>query len=163
MLTPIPVLTIRKRMPPAQFFASILLCLVGAACSPSGTRSLVGGDQLSREGKHQQAIEQLKKAANEVPELYRAKAWNHLGMAYHRAGQIEQATNAYQRAIQLNPGFIEARFNLGSALLDLNNLPACITQLTAYLDRNPNNATAWLLRGKAYLRANQFEIGRAHV
>ena len=60
-----------------------------------GPRALLQGDRLLREGKCAQAIRILEQAAQLLPKD--ARAWNHLGLAYHGAGRAEDAVKAYQQ------------------------------------------------------------------
>ena len=44
----------------------------------------------------------------------RQKAHFNRGLAYYNRGQLEQSTAEYQKAIQINPNFAQARNNLGN-------------------------------------------------
>ncbi|KAJ3312179.1 Peroxisomal membrane signal receptor PTS1 [Boothiomyces sp. JEL0838] len=45
--------------------------------------------------------------------------WNRLGATLSNSGQSEAAIDAYYKALQLNPGFVRARYNLGVACLNI--------------------------------------------
>jgi len=57
-------------------------------------------DLLER-GQHEQGIEMLQRVAEEAPELSAPRI--DLGIAYHRAGDLESAEANLQKALELNP------------------------------------------------------------
>jgi len=48
---------------------------------------------------------------------HKARAWNNLGLALRLAGQDAMAAAAYQRALEIDPSFEQARINMGVLLL----------------------------------------------
>lgn len=46
--------------------------------------------------------------------------WNRLGATLANSGRSEQAIEAYYKALQLNPGFVRARYNLGISCISLD-------------------------------------------
>ena len=46
--------------------------------------------------------------------------WNRLGATLANSGRSEQAIDAYSKALQLNPGFVRARYNLGISCISLD-------------------------------------------
>lgn len=46
--------------------------------------------------------------------------WNRLGATLANSGRSEQAIQAYYKALELNPGFIRARYNLGISCVSLD-------------------------------------------
>lgn len=126
-------------------------------CSPPGTHAFVEGDRLLREGKFAPAIEKLKVATELLAEGAQPRAWNHLGLAFHRAGRPNEAAAAYQQALRMNPNLKVTRYNLGCLYFEQNNLQGAITELAAYTVLEPNVLPAWLKLGSAYLRSRQNE------
>jgi tetratricopeptide (TPR) repeat protein len=45
--------------------------------------------------------------------------WNRVGATFANGGQAAQALEYYARALQLNPLYIRARYNMGTALATL--------------------------------------------
>ena len=54
------------------------------------------------------------------PSPQNAQLWNKLGATLANGNKPEEAVSAYSRALQLAPGFIRARFNLGISCRSLN-------------------------------------------
>ena len=130
------------------------LCLaLWTGCTPSGPKALLTGERLIREGKYEQAIPKLKVATELLPA--NAQAWNHLGLAYHGAGQVDNAVHAYQTALSLNRNLAATRFNLGCLFLEQNNPSAAISELSSYTVFNPVSAEGWGKLGLAQLQLGQ--------
>jgi predicted TPR repeat methyltransferase len=73
----------------------------------------------------------------------RASEWRREGDAHYDAQRWDDAVDAFERALALDPGFVEAWFRLGNARQDLgNNLRAteCFERAVAL---EPTHAKAW--------------------
>src|SRR5258708_2224742 len=120
MLPPWLMLTIKKRAAPSS---ALVLTVLGpvlfSGCADSGPRALLQGEHLVRESKYAQAIPKLEQAARLLPRD--ARAWNHLGLAYHGGGRDQEAAKAYQQALALDRNLAAAHFNLGCLHLEQNN------------------------------------------
>ncbi|MBF0454290.1 MAG: glycosyltransferase family protein [Magnetococcales bacterium] len=73
------------------------------------------GDQLIDEGRPQEAIEWLTKAAQQEPDFL--EAWNNLGLCHKALKQLEPARECFQKAIQLDPDHTDPHINLSMTLL----------------------------------------------
>lgn len=69
------------------------------------------GVQALKEGRLQDAVEALLKAAEADPESF--DTYSYLGAAYSRLGDFERARKAFGRAIQLNVQSARGWYNLG--------------------------------------------------
>jgi tetratricopeptide (TPR) repeat protein len=71
------------------------------------------GFALAEQGHYDQAIVHYKTALQTQP---RATIWNNLGQSLVATGRMEEAINAFQKALKLNPSFGSAHHNLALAL-----------------------------------------------
>ncbi len=101
-------------------------------------------------GKTDEAIAELKTATTLMQT--NAAAWNYLGVAYHRAGLLTNAVEAYSQSLRFDRELLEARFNLGCVLLDQNRPDAAKTEFTAYTMRRPNVIEGFIKLGSAQMR-----------
>jgi tetratricopeptide (TPR) repeat protein len=67
-------------------------------------------DRAATDADWQAAREGFELATRIEPQL--GRAWNNLGIVYRRLGRIEEARDAYQRAVSLEAGFGSAQRNL---------------------------------------------------
>jgi tetratricopeptide (TPR) repeat protein len=105
---------------------------VQPGCAPPGPRALLGGDELLRKGKPSEAVEKLKRATELLPGDPRA--WNLLGLAYHRSGQPALAVQAYRHALAKDQSNVVAvaHYNLGCLLLEQNKAAEAADELRSY-------------------------------
>jgi tetratricopeptide (TPR) repeat protein len=129
----------------------IALALVLSGCTPAGPRAFMKGKRCLDRGDAAGAVTQLKRASTLL--ATNAAAWNYLGVACQRAGQGDEAANAYQAALKYDHDLVEAHYNLGSLWLEQNRADLAKTELTAYTLRRPNDANGWLKLGFAQLKA----------
>lgn len=59
-----------------------------------------------------------------------ARLWNRLGATLANGQKCEEAIEAYYNALQLCPGFVRARYNLGITCIHLNTYRLTITFFT---------------------------------
>lgn len=118
---------------------------------------LLWGQSLLYDGKYEDAAQKLAKAFQLEPENYLA-AFN-LGRCYYYGFQKESqrlniATRFFQKALDLNPDFVPARYYLGCVQLDAGQLLLAITSLRWVIARDPQNIDAYYRLGLAYRRDN---------
>jgi tetratricopeptide (TPR) repeat protein len=69
--------------------------------------------------------------------------WFELGMACDtKAESLEQAAEAYRKAVDASPEWVEAHINLGTALYQLNRMEEALSEFTAAVDYDPKNPLA---------------------
>ena len=150
------MLAIKKPVAP---FPALILTILGLVlfngCTEPGPRALLQGDRLLREGRYAQAVQKLEQAAQLLPKD--ARAWNHLGLACHAAGQTDEAVKAYQQALALDRNLAATHYNLGCLYLEQNNTAAALAELTSYTGLQPNAPDGWAKLGTAQLRARQLD------
>ena len=135
------------------------LALVGGVgCKPPGARAMFEGESLLQAGKPKEAAFQFEQATQHLPIEWRA--WNFLGLARHRAGNLEGADQAYQKAVELvgkrrysssHPSFV-LEFNLGRLCLDRKRPVEAQNHLVTFAAQDQSFAACYWL-AEAY-RAN---------
>ncbi len=81
----------------------------------------------------------LPKAQNDAVNRQEAVAAYNQGIDATQGGRIEAAIDAYKRAIQLNPGLVEAYNNLGNLFEHLNLYPKAIESYQRALSQMPDS------------------------
>ena len=72
-----------------------------------------------------------------------AEEWFELGMECDSSAEsLAQAAEAYQRAVEASPEWVEARINLGTALYQLNRMGDALVQFAKAVELDPRNALA---------------------
>ncbi len=114
-------------------------------------------------------IKNLEKAVELSPN---ASDYTNLGWAYYNAGKtdltrgreaegkpkLEQAKIALQKAIAMNPSFVEApQLNLGVALIDLGEYSAAVDALRAVKKKRSDWSFVSYALGVAYFKNNDFK------
>lgn len=130
-------------------FLAVGVVAVGLAtgCTPPGPAALLKGERLLGENKTAEAVAAFEEAVRIMPGT--AQAWNHLGLGYHRQGDVAKAANAYQRALELDRNLAVARFNLGSLYLESGNNQSAIDAFTTFCTLQPLVGEGWLRLGQA--------------
>ncbi|MFQ5507707.1 MAG: tetratricopeptide repeat protein [Leptospirillia bacterium] len=75
-------------------------------------------DRLYRAGALEASRPLLERVATDHPEGY-PDVHNRLGVVHHAAGRMAQAVECFERALEINPGYVEAALNLSIAYNDL--------------------------------------------
>ena len=83
--------------------------------------------------------------------------WNLLGIAKAKKGDFSDATYSFQKAVELNPRFIDGYNNLGNLLLEQEKYNDAIIWFKKALELNPNSCQLLSNIGNIYLRLRKFE------
>jgi predicted O-linked N-acetylglucosamine transferase (SPINDLY family) len=89
-----------------------------------------------------------------------ALAYNNLGNALKRLGQLDEAMDCFNRALALNPNLPQLHFHLANALRDQGRLGEAIASYQRALELNPRYAGALLNLGRV-LHHRQGRLGEA--
>ena len=106
--------------------------------------------QLYHQGRFVEAAQAGEIQAARYPQS--AVIFNALAAARAALKQFEAAAKAYERAIALEPGYIDAHFNLGNLLMELGRPAAAADSYSKALAPDPTNADVLYNLGNA-LRA----------
>jgi Tfp pilus assembly protein PilF len=135
---------------------SVVALIACAGCNPAGSRALVQGDELLREGNVTDAIPKLERATTLMPD--EPRAWNLLGVAYHLKGEPRLALQSYRQALTKDRSNLVAiaHYNLGCLLLEQGNSAGAVDELRSYT-LITNSAPGFAKLGMAQSRLRQFE------
>ncbi len=139
-----------KNLAKKKFTAALALVVMLNGCTPAGPRALQSGVRFLDEGNYPAAVEKFRLATSLMNT--NAQAWNYLGVACHRAGDVTNAVLAYQQALKLNRDLVETHFNLGCLWLERNRLDNAKSELAAFTLRRGNSTAGWLKLGSVQLR-----------
>ncbi len=81
-----------------------------------------------------------------------AKAYYRLGVKYGRSKQYQQAAEAFQQAVRLNPRYSDAYFGLGHAYSDLGRLREAAEAYQQAININPKDEEAYQRLGEVYVK-----------
>ncbi|HEB84983.1 MAG TPA: tetratricopeptide repeat protein [Bacteroidetes bacterium] len=96
---------------------------------------------LSRMKRLDEAVKAFQSAVavQDASAKDRAKAFNGLGLAYHRQKNDRQAVSAYQQATNLMPEYAEAWFNMGKAYEALKDYASAVDALKKAVEHAPKD------------------------
>ena len=98
------------------------------------------GAALLRDGKVDEAITELKRAAELAPSS--AVITANLAFAYDKQGKADEALTAYRKVLELEPANTIARNNLGNLLSRQGQYEEATREFEELLRRDPDNAAA---------------------
>ena len=110
----------------------------GLGCKPPGAKALFNGEKLLQTGDAEAAIVEFERAVKILPKEWRA--WNYLGLARHRADDLNGASEAFQKSVKIagerrnspdDPSFV-LYFNQGRLNLDRGRLADAQRQLHTF-------------------------------
>jgi tetratricopeptide (TPR) repeat protein len=139
-----------------------VLVLMLSACKPAGPREFLDGKRLLESGDVPAAILKFETARSLLQT--NEQVWNYLGVAYHRAGRVEDAADAYLNALKLNPDLTIVHYNLGCLYLEGNRpdlLEKAQNEFVAYVLRQQRNPEGWLKLGVAQMRLAHLQPAEA--
>ncbi|KAJ3031398.1 UNVERIFIED_CONTAM: hypothetical protein HDU68_004478 [Siphonaria sp. JEL0065] len=125
-----------------EFLTSVLIDAVRI----SGGHDMDTGIQMSLgvlfniSGDHEKAMDCFQACLATHPQDY--MLWNKLGATLANSKEPARALEAYRRALELNPGFLRARYNVAVALLQLGQYGDSARHLVSILEAQERNVAA---------------------
>lgn len=110
--------------------------------------------------KYPRAIRECQKALRINPQRY--EAYNLMGIAYRRSGEIEKAIKNYNKALKINPSYQRIYYNLGIAYMKKGDLDKAKSVFQETISVNPNFADAWNNLGYIYLDRGDIDKALHH-
>lgn len=129
-----------------------LLLLLSLGCAEPGSAAISRGNRAALEGHLDEAVVAYQQACTEAPQLSRAHAL--LGNALWASGKNAEALAAWQEAVQLDPGQLDASIGLWRSDLEAGNPTAAIERLNAALSKAPTRPELRSARALALIRRN---------
>ena len=157
-INPFRNISISMKKAVVQFLA-IGLITIFAGCTPPGVNALFEGKKQLDQGETQKAISSLKKATNFLPDS--ARAFNYLGLAYHRDGQLIAARDAYDKAWKLDNNLAQARFNKGCLMLENRQYALAISHFKTFQMLKPQATEVLPLLALAYYGEGELETAKS--
>ncbi len=118
------------------------------------------GTELLHAGRPAEAAARFEQALQEDPTY--AGACNNLGVACERLGRSD-AQNHFERAVQVQPDFVPARFNLARLLMQKGRIAESLLQLQHTIRIDPNHVGALNMLGMALGRQQKFAEARSYL
>ncbi len=142
-----------------QVLAIALQLVAGGsiAAAQDGEVEFNSGLTHLREGRVDLAIESFKTAVNKDkknPYFYKGLG----GQAYSSSGQFKKAVGAFEKALEINPYYVDVRNDLGTALILAGRRQEGLDQLLKAFN-DPTNPTPELSSrnlGQAYFESGQY-------
>ncbi|MDX6446078.1 MAG: hypothetical protein QOH71_3152 [Blastocatellia bacterium] len=157
-----------RGMPPQTYYLSVRLELKGRAEAKPGVLNAefinvpkparIHYDKAVEQGKkgdHPGAIEELKLAIKEYPTFM--LAFNELGVQYLKLNQLENADEAFQRALKITPDAFAALINRGIANFMMKRYGEAVPILRKALAKNDQSAVGHYFLGQALANLGLFE------
>ena len=111
--------------------------------------------ELAKKNDHQGAIEQLKLAIVEYPSF--TTAFNELGVQYLRLNQLENADEAFQKALKIEPDSFAALINRGIANVMMKRYGEAVPILRKAVKKNDQSAVGHYFLGQALANLGLFD------
>ena len=120
------------------------------------------GKTLLNEGRTDQAIAQLQKAARLQPKkpkaaAKKAKVYTTFGDVMLAKKEPEKAIENYLKAQDISPGFVDAVLHMARARMQQDRPGAAIDHLKGYLKNNPDAPKIHMKMGNAYIELNDLK------
>ncbi|MBA5688640.1 O-linked N-acetylglucosamine transferase, SPINDLY family protein [Rugamonas apoptosis] len=114
-----------------------------------------------QQGRHQEAVDLIKKAIN--LDKNNPEAHSNLGLALHGNGRHQLALDSYARALALNPRHPDALNNRGNVHRDLNRLEQALSDYDSALALRPRFALALAARADVLNRLGRTQDALAAI
>jgi len=97
------------------------------------------GELYSDEGFYNEAIEQFTTVLNTKVKFEYADIHNHKGFAMEKLGKIEQAIEEYKKALEINPDYSEANFNMAKYYYRKKSFKEALEYISGALKKSQTN------------------------
>jgi tetratricopeptide (TPR) repeat protein len=102
---------------------------------------------LYTQGQHNQVLNQVLQLQQQFPRS--VNLFNIIGAAHKSLGKLEEAIEAYNKALAIKPDLAETYYNLGNALKDQGKLEEAVDAYNKAISLKPDLADAYYNMGNA--------------
>jgi tetratricopeptide (TPR) repeat protein len=113
------------------------------------------------QGNSWQGMQQLKELAHDFPD--NAMVHKLLGNVYFHMGLLGWATDCYQAALRVDPGYIDAHYDLGVALYHRARVNDAIQEFLTVLKLDPDYHAAHYRIGLCYRHVGKLNVAVHHL
>ena len=92
-----------------------------------------------------------------------AKLQYNKGIDYYQVGQFEQAADCFKQAVELDPNYIDAYYNLGSILEYLNKNESALSVFKQIILRKPDDSEAVYKAANLSYKLGYFEKAKMYL
>jgi len=106
------------------------------------------------EANYRRAVDFFRRALALDPKFSQAALY--LARTYNALFEQAKAKENFQKAIEIDPDYLEARASFGGMLLDIGDLDGAIRQLNTVIQRDRDHALAYYLLAEAFRRKDAY-------
>ncbi len=92
-----------------------------------------------------------------------ALAYNQIGLNFKAQGDLEAAQQAFLKAIESDPGLVDAQRNFGDALIEAGDFENGVQTFATILKNHPNDVPALLYMSQIHLDAGKWQRAQAYA
>ena len=118
---------------------------------------------LSLEERYAESIEYFRQAEQQAPSARSEVLPFNYALALSKAGQIDHAIEKYLSALEADPIFTEAHYNLALLFIQKSDYAKSVEHLQSILNQEPANKTAHMKLAEIYAYQHQLPIARQHL
>lgn len=139
-------------------YAEALACFDAALAVRAGFAEVFAnrGAVLMDLGRYQDALADFTALTNAKPSL--TQGWLNRGAALVKLARYRDAYGSYSNAIGISPELVEPRLSRAWVSLVLRQYAEALSDTAWILDRRPDNAPAWRLRGDILAQTSRREM-----
>lgn len=126
---------------------------------------LARADRLETEGRLSEATAAYRRALAAAPAHLskRAVGWNNLGWVLQRRSLLEEAAEAYSRALSIDPALVVARNNLGTVHRLRGDLDAALVEYARANRDKPDDPVTHMNLGTVLLKQGEATLALEHL
>lgn len=121
------------------------------------------GALLDRTGRKDEAIDEFKTALADPAYPTPQKVWLNLGMTYASQGRSLEAIRAFRQAVEIDPKFYRAHYELASELDKTGQTEEAVRLYEVAAPEFRQDATYHFRLGMAYVKLNDRDKARQHL